>query len=191
MKYILKRPNGDQTTLTRDGLANRLGNGVVHEDWLVRPEDGTDWITVAELLASAPSAGELAQANEGAARTGPPEGSPTPSAERLGSPQSGGMDFQKLAKFILAFGAVVLCVGAFQALSNQPLPEPPPDDGKFKGWNDFNSKILDPTKNGLGVAVLNMDRANGRAQGYKVMGFGAIVVFVGVAIGRSAKPSRS
>jgi hypothetical protein len=52
MKYILRRPNGDEITATRDNLAIRLDNGAVMPDWLVRAEDSPDWITLGDLLAS-------------------------------------------------------------------------------------------------------------------------------------------
>src|SRR6266567_750692 len=50
MRYILRRPNGEEIALTRDNLAIRHENGAVRPDWLVRPEDGTDWVTVGSLL---------------------------------------------------------------------------------------------------------------------------------------------
>ena len=67
MKYILRRPNGDEITATRDNLAIRLDNGAVMPDWLVRAEDSPDWITLGDLLAStAPetAAAETSQSGE-------------------------------------------------------------------------------------------------------------------------------
>jgi hypothetical protein len=69
MKYILRRPNGDEITATRDNLAIRLDNGAVQPDWLVRAEDSPDWISLGDLLASTapepePAAVETSQNGE-------------------------------------------------------------------------------------------------------------------------------
>ncbi len=121
----------------------------------------------------------------------PPEALSTPAEAQKHSRQPSGIDFAKLSKFILILGIVVVCIGAYQALVNRPLPEPPADHGRFRGWNDFMSKTLDPTKNAPGVALLNMDRALLQTQAYKVVGFGAAIMFAGVAVRRSTKPERS
>ena len=113
--------------------------------------------------------------------------SPVEPEERKQIQRTGGMDFHKLSQFISLFGIIVMCIGAYQAFNNRPLPEPPPDNGNFKGWGDFLNKSLDSTKNGLGVAVLNTGRASARGEAYKVVGFGAVIIFVGFAIKRSAK----
>ena len=103
------------------------------------------------------------------------------------SQHTGGLDFRKLSNFIALFGIAVACYGGFQAFKYLPLTEPPPDSGQFKGWGDFMNKTLDPTKNAIGVALINSDRARARTEAYKVIGFGAVIVFAGIAIGRSAR----
>ncbi len=103
------------------------------------------------------------------------------------APQTGGLDFRTLAKFIGVLGVVVACYGVFKVLENQPLPLPPEDSGQFKGWGDFVSKTTDPTKNIFGVAVTNQHRERAREGAYAVIGVGALIAFIAFAIDRSVK----
>lgn len=101
--------------------------------------------------------------------------------------QGGGLDFRTLSKFIAVLGVAVACYGGFRYRQNMPLPEPPPDSGQFKGWSDFLDKTTDPTKNAMGVALINSDRSRARTDALKIMGVGAAIVFAAFAIERSTR----
>lgn len=96
------------------------------------------------------------------------------------------MDFNKLSWFVLAFGILVVAVGGFKVVQNQPLPPPPPSPKTQFSWTDFANQMSDPTQNALGVRMLNQDRAKRREAAAMIVGFGAVIVFAGIALKASA-----
>ena len=113
-----------------------------------------------------------------------------PSSPQPQAPQSAGIDLRTLAKFIAVIGIVVACYGAYRVSESMDLPPPPSDSGEFKGWRHFLDTATDSTKNPMGVALINQDRARARADAYKIIAVGAVIAFVAIGIDRSVKRPR-
>src|SRR5437879_6379466 len=120
-------------------------------------------------------------------QTAPSMTRPPSEAQQLQAPRGGSLDFRTLSRFIALLGIAIGCYGGFRVSQNMPLPEPPPDSGQFQGWDRFMSQTLDPTKNAMGVALINADRERARTDAYKIMGVAAAICFAAVALERSAK----
>jgi hypothetical protein len=116
----------------------------------------------------------------------PPPVTPNPSPAQIG----GGLDFRTLAKFIGVLGVLVIVYGAYHVTENFDLPPPSSDSGEFRGWGNYIDKTTDPTKNAMGVAIINKQRASARAGAYKVIGVGAVIAFLAIGIDRSAKGAK-
>src|SRR6266496_4556416 len=78
------------------------------------------------------------------------------------------MDFKKLGKFIMGFGAVVFAVGAIWYLTNLPVERV-----------DNNGNIFE---NVIAAHDENLGRSAERSSSGWTMAFGAIIAFVGIAI---------
>ena len=107
------------------------------------------------------------------------------------------MNYRKLSGYIILLGFCILMFGTFQFMKNLPIKYKEPgnlfEDGT---WKKFNAFIGDPTKNPMGVALINQDRESQRASAVKIFILGSIILFVGIAVykssisknGRSKKP---
>jgi hypothetical protein len=77
--------------------------------------------------------------------------------------------------------------GTFQFMKNLPIKYKEPgnlfEDGT---WKKFNAFIGDPTKNPMGVALINQDRESQRASAVKIFILGSIILFVGIAVYKSS-----
>jgi hypothetical protein len=84
------------------------------------------------------------------------------------------MDFKKLSRFVIGFGAFLFGVGALWYLSNLPV-----DEIKRSG---FLAGFPDP-----GMSDENLLRSMERGSATWTMVWGAIIVFAGFAVGASTK----
>lgn len=96
------------------------------------------------------------------------------------------MDYNKLSKFILAFGLIVVCIGGFNFLSNLPVSAP---ETQKSSENTIAGLIAraDQMQEELEIRTQNYNRSIKRGEAVKVIVAGVVVIFVAFAVMQSAK----
>jgi hypothetical protein len=100
------------------------------------------------------------------------------------------MDYNKLSKFILAFGLVLVCIGAFNFLSNLPVSAsqtPGSSENTVAGM----AARADQMMNGMETQAQNENRSIKRGGAIKVIGVGVIIIFAAVAVMQSTRKQKS
>lgn len=117
----------------------------------------------------------------------PPPSTPVAeNAERKQIPQTGGLDFRKLSKFVVGFGVVVACYGGVRIAMNLPLPELPPARESGGATEDLFRSATRRMENS-GVQMSNLERAQERKEALKIIGVGAVIIFAGCAVHLSVR----
>jgi hypothetical protein len=100
------------------------------------------------------------------------------------------MDLHKLAGFILAFGVILLCIGAAIFINNQPISQ-----SKTQGspGNSIQGMMADADQmeRNMETQAENENRSIRRQGSFKYLGAGAIIIFAAVAIMQSARKPKS
>ena len=100
---------------------------------------------------------------------------------------NGGLDFRKLAGFIIFLGLLLVGYGVFQRTTNQPMDYP-------QGTAKSNQSLLNALDNSvrdtdakMAVDQKNLERQEIREKSTKFMIAGGIVIFLGFAVTASIK----
>ncbi len=95
------------------------------------------------------------------------------------------MNARVLARYIIAFGAIIFVLGGTKYATNQPVTFDPSKSGRsvFGGRDDLG--------NMLQVQTENLDRQQRRSSASGIMIFGGAVAFVGLAVWAAGKGTGS
>ena len=99
------------------------------------------------------------------------------------------MDIKKLSQFIIILGILILAVGAFKWVSNQPKTFVPTAATPGQNVTDAIGLSMQNSTASMQVGDYNSYAAQARGVATHIMIAGAIVIFIGVGISASAKKS--
>ena len=101
------------------------------------------------------------------------------------------MDYAKLSKFLLVFGLVLVCIGGFKFVSNLSSASSQTPGSSGNNIAGMMAQANQMEKD-METQALNQDKSIRRSEAFKVIGAGAIIIFVAVAVmlsARKPKPS--